>query len=554
MLNNLKIGTRMLLGYGTVIILLLVVGGYSIVSIRSLNDEISAVVNVRMPNAEKIHKIADNLNVLSIGFRNIIIDTRQEQQTAELEKIANARKTVSEIIEFLQKDLKTEKGKELLQNVIEARKEYVTSTENFMKFIKSQQLNDAKELLLTTVHDAKIRYSDRLNELKTYQTELATSGGKKAEGLASEAVVIISAILIAALVVSIISGITIIRSITSPISKTVTLAEAMARGDFTSELKIDQKDEIGTMATALNKMISQLREMITEIIGGVNTLSSSSSELAAVSKQLTGSAQSSTDKSNMVAAAAEEMSSNFQSVSAAMEQSTSNVNMVASATEEMNVTVTEIGQNAEKARSISENAVKQSSLVSERMTTLGESAKKIGNVTETITEISEQTNLLALNATIEAARAGDAGKGFAVVANEIKELARQTAAATIDIKNQIDEMQHTTQNAVIDIREISNVISEINSVINGIATAVEEQSTATNEISNNISQASMGIGEVNQNVAQSATAVTDITRDISAINQQSKEVREGSSQVQGSAQGLSDLARQLESLVKKFKV
>jgi methyl-accepting chemotaxis protein len=554
MLNNLKIGTRMLLGYGTVVLLLLAVGGYSIISIRSLKDEISTVVNVRMPNADKIHTIADNLNVISIAIRNIIIDTRPDQQAAELERIANARKTVTEIIEYLEKNLKTAKGKGLLQNVIEARKEYVTSTENYMKLIKSQQLNEARQSLLTTVHDAKIRYSDRLSEFKTYQSELAASGGKKAEDLASEAVVVISVILVSALVVSIISAITIIRSITSPISKTVTLAEAMAKGDFTSDLKIDQKDEIGTMAAALNKMVSQLKEMIRDIISGINTLSSSSTELAAVSKQLTGAAQSSSDKSNMVAAAAEEMSSNFQSVSAAMEQSTSNVNMVASATEEMNTTVSEIGQNAEKARSISENAVKQSSHVSERMNTLGESAKKIGKVTETITEISEQTNLLALNATIEAARAGEAGKGFAVVANEIKELARQTAAATIDIKNQINEMQDTTQSAVVDIKEISDVISEINSVINGIATAVEEQSTATNEISNNISQASMGIGEVNQNVAQSATAVTDITRDISAINQQSKEVGEGSSQVQRSAQGLSDLARQLEQMVKKFKI
>lgn len=100
--------------------------------------------------------------------------------------------------------------------------------------------------------------------------------------------------------------------------------------------------------------------------------------------------------------------------------------------------------NAEKARFISESAVMQSQRTSEKVTALGESARKVGKVTETITEISEQTNLLALNATIEAARAGDAGRGFTVVANEIKELARQTAAATVDIKNQIADMQATT--------------------------------------------------------------------------------------------------------------
>ena len=101
-----------------------------------------------------------------------------------------------------------------------------------------------------------------------------------------------------------------------------------------------------------------------------------------------------------------------------------------------------------------------------------------------------------MNATIEAARAGEAGKGFAVVANEIKELARQTAAATVNIKDQISEMQNTTSITVADIEQISVVILEINNVINGIATAVEEQSAASGEIANNISQASLGIAEI----------------------------------------------------------
>jgi methyl-accepting chemotaxis protein len=228
--------------------------------------------------------------------------------------------------------------------------------------------------------------------------------------------------------------------------------------------------------------------------------------------------------------------------------------MIASSTEEMTATVNEIAESAEKARGIAETAVKQSHATSVKMSDLGESAQKIGRVTETITEISEQTNLLALNATIEAARAGEAGKGFAVVANEIKELARQTAAATVDIKNQIIEMQTTTSITVEDIENISEVIAEISNVINGIATAVEEQSAASSEIANNISQTSLGIAEVNQNMAHNTMVVADITRDISGIDLQSSQVREGSLQVQQSAQNLADLVVQFETLMKKFKV
>ena len=359
---------------------------------------------------------------------------------------------------------------------------------------------------------------------------------------------------IVAFIIGILLAVTITRGITGPVIKAVGLAETMAGGDFSTKLDIHQRDEIGVMAASLNSMSGKLSATINEVVGGVKSLSTSSTDLAAVSQQLSTSARDTADKSGSVAAAAEQMSVNIQSVSAAMEQSSSNVSMVASATEEMTATVQEIGQNAEKARSISERAVQQSQLTSEKVTALGESARKVGRVTETITEISEQTNLLALNATIEAARAGEAGKGFAVVANEIKELARQTAAATVDIKNQIDDMQSMTTSTIDDIKNISEVITDINSAINGIASAVEQQSTATSEIASNISQASLGIGEVNENVAQATVAIADITRDIARINQQSNDVGDGSNQVQLSAHGLSALASQLENLVNQFKV
>ena len=346
----------------------------------------------------------------------------------------------------------------------------------------------------------------------------------------------------------------IARSITVPASVLVNQTAQVAKGELDIQIVCSSNDEIGQLAYSFKIMTENLRAIIMDIVSGVDELTSSSNDLAAASKQISSSARDTADKSSSVAAATEEMSTNVQSVAAAMEQSSCNVNMVASASEEMTSTINEIAQNAEKARSISEEAVKQSRLTSEKMADLGESAMKIGKVTETITEISEQTNLLALNATIEAARAGEAGKGFAVVANEIKELARQTASATVDIKNQINEMQATTSTTIADIEKISAVISEIHNVINGIATAVEEQSAASTEIANNISQASQGIAEVNENVAQSTVVIADITRDIAGINQQSAQVGEGSGQVQSSAHGLAELATQLENLVKKFKV
>ena len=357
-----------------------------------------------------------------------------------------------------------------------------------------------------------------------------------------------------AIILGVTAAVIIARGISKPIAMGVGLAKALADGDLTQKLNIDQKDEIGTLAKALNNMASSLREMFRNISGGVDTLSSSSTELSAISEQMTQGITTVSDKSRTVSAAAEEMTTNMTNVAAAMEQSTTNTNMVATAAEEMSSTIDEIAQNAEKARGISGEAAHKSANASANMDQLSEAAGAIGKVIETITDISEQVNLLALNATIEAARAGEAGKGFAVVANEIKELAKQTAEATQDIKEKIEGIQSTTSTTVDQISEISQVITDVNDVVATIATAVEEQSAATREIATNVAQASRGIQEVNENVNQSSTVSAEISQDIADVSVSMNEMSTSSNQVNQSAQELSQLSESLKQMVEQFKV
>ena len=359
---------------------------------------------------------------------------------------------------------------------------------------------------------------------------------------------------VSAIVLGLLLAFFITRGITQPIIKSVQFTETMANGDFRESLEIHQKDEIGTLSNALNKMITNLRSMIKSISQNVSSLSSSSTELATISEQLSNGADDSSKRSNSVATATEEMSSNMTTVAAAVEQASSNVEMVASAAEQMTTTINEIAGNASKTREITSSAVEKSKNASSRVHELGAAATEIGTVTETITNISEQTNLLALNATIEAARAGDAGKGFAVVANEIKELAKQTALATEEIKKQIEGIQQSTSSSVLEIGQITDVIQNVNEYVTAIAAAIEEQSVAIKDIALNISQASLGIQEVSSNVAQTSVVSKEIARDINEVNHSNQESLTSSKQVKESARDLSKIAEELNKMVSRFKV
>jgi methyl-accepting chemotaxis protein len=345
--------------------------------------------------------------------------------------------------------------------------------------------------------------------------------------------------------------------ITRPIQAGIGELEKIRRGDMTQDLPASlcsRKDEAGELARGIQSMVEGLREMLGQISGGVQTLSSSSADLSSVSGQLAARVREMSERANTVAAAAEESSANTAYVSAGMEQMSANITSVASATEEMSATIGEIASNSEKARAMSTEAMQQADEVSAAMKELGRAASQIGQVTETITSISAQTNLLALNATIEAARAGAAGKGFAVVAGEIKELARQTASATEDIKEKIFGIQASTQGAMTNIDKIGSVIEHVSEIVSSIAVAIEEQSVVTRDVAGNISQASAGVRDSSAAVAQTAAVSQTIAEDIAQVNAGIGEIGRSGINVHSSAMGLSNLAEKFQQIIGHFRL
>jgi len=346
----------------------------------------------------------------------------------------------------------------------------------------------------------------------------------------------------------------LVKIVNTRVKSLADVAAKVGAGDYRVVFDVQSKDALGDLSHSLNEMVGNSREMLEQINESASSLSSASTQLSSISTELVDSSNETTTIAERTSTNANEVSGNMDTVAAASEESATNLNMIAAATEEMGNTVNEIASNSSKASSTTLAAVEVSQRSQEAVKSLGIAAESIGKITATITEISEQTNLLALNATIEAARAGEAGKGFAVVANEIKELARETAAATSSIREAITDIQGQTNNTISDIGGITTVISDVNDIVQGIVTAVEEQSITTNEIVQNVAQASQGIAEVNENIASSSLMTAEVSADVKIVQDRSVLVRGSSEELQKSAAGLADLATDLSALVAKFKV
>jgi methyl-accepting chemotaxis protein len=320
------------------------------------------------------------------------------------------------------------------------------------------------------------------------------------------------------LMVAILASLTVIlalRRALRPLKRLRSSMEQLTAGQLDAEIPAaDVGDELGAMANAVRafrdnmirareleaqrdveradkaqrqEAVVKLTQSFVEKIGAiVQSVSSAATELKSNSETLADTASNTAQRSATVATAAE--------------QATTSVQSVAGASEELSASIRQIAQQVATASSVANRAVGETQATDGTVRGLAESAQKIGAVVNLINEIANQTNLLALNATIEAARAGEAGKGFAVVASEVKSLAGQTARATGDIQLQVQAIQTETENAVVAIGVINEIIKEISQITTSVAAAVEQQGAATDEIARNVQQAAQATTEVSGNI------------------------------------------------------
>jgi methyl-accepting chemotaxis protein len=582
-MKNIKIGPKLIMSFLFIAALTAFMGIYLTRSIKSLSNEAGLLYEKGVIPFQMLVKTEEQAQELRIDIRRWQLARTNENRAALVKAMDESHSLIKELISKQKELVLVEAGKRKLDDLQSATDKYVTEAYNFTRTTKIDPVTGSSmEELSPAVLNAANEMSKALAAAVEMRVNATKTLSDDASELAAHSESIATTLLIITLLVSIGLGILLTFSITRPLSTVVGTLSKIEKGDMTVRANLEREDELGTLSKALDNLSARLQTIFRNLRQSSDTLASSAEELSSVGRQVTSTAEENVSQSatvastaeqaavniNAMASGAEEASASANEVASAAEQMSTNMNTIAAAVEEMSASISEISNNAGEANKVANEATIKSHEATSAMGKLSVAAKEIGQVTEVIKKIADKTNLLALNATIEAASAGEAGKGFAVVAGEIKELANQSAVSADDIARRIESIQEGTGEAVTVIKNVSDIIANINHSVEAISSHVGQQTKASNEISSNVAQASAGSkrvasaisdvakggASIARNASEAARGSTVISQSVVGITHGAKESAQGAKQINQSAGELARLASDLKSVLSQFKV
>jgi len=554
-IGNIKTANKLIFGFGFISVLMLLGIANAWWLVTSTNTAMDTSIN-QSAKGLKTMKIKSDMSNLYFNIESLIVASNAAEKRARAAEISSLRAEYKGLLGELKAAAKSQEDKDLLAKIEEATDAGKAINQRIMDMALKSDGLDAKALELFDAEGrpAMEKINRAVDDLLAYRDRRIKQTDEETESGLKTGLRLMLAGVVVALVAAWIIAIVLTRSIVGPIQICVASMKKLAAGDLTARAELDQKDELGILAASINESISHLRATVGTITASAVKLQKAASSITEIAHSQAAGADETNAQANTVASAGEQLATNAKLMAGSAEEINRSATTVAAAVEEMSASIQEVARNCSKESQIAQQAEVQARSTRDLMTKLDDSATQIGKVVELINRIAEQTNLLALNATIEAASAGDAGRGFAVVANEVKELARQSATATEDIRGQISLIQQNASNSTRAIDDVVTVIQEVSSIAASIAAAVEEQSATTSEIVRSLHTVTSATTTLSDNVRQTADGSTEVSRNIHGVSDAAAEASRGAAQINLSARELTALAADLSKATAEFKV
>ena len=482
-----RIGTRLALGFGVLIAMMLTMVVVGLLQLSSLLETNRLIIEREWVKAEAANTLSSIAQANARRTIEIYFAETEAQRAQKRAEILAGREAFVQAFKTLQELVRRDDGKQLLGEAEAARGRYVASQGKFNELVDAGRKEEAFAELQQHTLVELTAVQDRVDRLARLEQRLVTEAGARAKAEAQFARMLLLGLGIGGLVIGLLLAAWITRSITAPLRQAVRVAQAVSEGDLRSEIEVHSRDEAGQLLSALQHMNTSLTGIVNEVRHSSDTIATATSQIAAGNLDL---------------------SSRTEEQAAALEETTASMHELAG-TVKQNY---DSGKHAnELAESASQVAVRGGEVVGQvvhTMESINASSRKIADIIGVIDSIAFQTNILALNAAVEAARAGEQGRGFAVVAGEVRQLAGRSAEAAKEIKGLIEASVRNVSEGCMLVEKAGSTMDEIVVSVRRVSDIMGEISSASADQSHGIDQINEAMGQMDQ-VTQSNAALVE---------------------------------------------
>jgi methyl-accepting chemotaxis protein len=517
--SNLKLRTRLALGFGVICAMLVVVLVLAVTMLGRVNQGARDIVQQRMPKIEAATSILDQTNNISVALRNQMLNDDPADRKLQTANVMKARAAIQSILDDYHAETTAGAERELANQTAEHNAKFVKDQDELLKRIGAGDIDGAKAYLTSEFRPLLLAYKKVLNEQIKLQKTAVAAASENAELTYAETRTLMIGLGLAILAAAGLIAWRISVAIAVPVARALEVANTVAAGDLTSRIEVTTHDEMGQLLQALKAMNESLARTVRTVRSGTDTIATASGEVAAGSLDLSSRT--------------EQQASSLEETASSMEELTSTVKQNADNARQANVLAESASNVAARGGAVIEQVVGT-------MREIHDASGKIADIIGVIDGIAFQTNILALNAAVEAARAGEQGRGFAVVAGEVRNLAQRSAAAAREIKALIVDSTGKVENGSKLVGEAGSTMREIVDGVRRVTDIMSEITAASHEQSSGIEQINRAIAQMDEVTQQNAALVEQTSAAAEAMQDQAARLAQAVSvfKVEGTAQAV----------------